>query len=102
MDGAEESGSKFFALFASAVFFQQQVTEPLFEAVEDVQDGMSGQISGEFLQLSRSEVVAMTAEQRDQAAISGAGGIELPPAGEEVMINQTDDVETIGDDAGVR
>src|SRR3954468_15309237 len=95
-------GASFSHCLRVRCFFQQQVTEPLFEAVEDVQDGMSGQISGEFLQLSRSEVVAMTAEQRDQAAISGAGGIELPPAGEEVMINQTDDVETIGDDAGVR
>src|SRR5579884_3878438 len=44
VDGAEEAVGERLALTAGAVFFEQQVTEPLFEAVDEFQHRVAGQI----------------------------------------------------------
>ena len=44
--GAEEARRQRLALLAGAVFVQQQVAEPLFEAVDQFQRRISGQVSG--------------------------------------------------------
>ena len=45
IDGAEKARDQLFTLFAGAMFFQQQVAEPLFEAIDRFQRRMLGQIS---------------------------------------------------------
>ena len=42
----------------------------------------------------------MAPHQRKQATILRAGRIDLPPAVEEVMIDEPDDMEAIGHDEG--
>ena len=43
-DGAQQTGNNLLALLARAVFFEQQVTEPLFEAIDEIENGLRGQI----------------------------------------------------------
>ena len=44
--GAEETGRQSLALLAGAVLFQQQVAEPLFEAIDQLQRRVGSQVSG--------------------------------------------------------
>ena len=73
------------------MLFQQQGTETLFEAIDLIQCRMMAEIGGQAGSLIGVKVVTMPAHQRD----------ELAPAAEKVMIHQTNDVESIGDNAGV-
>lgn len=41
----------------------------------------------------------MTTQQREQAAVLAADRIQVPPAGQEVVIDDADDMETVGHDA---
>ena len=66
VDGAEEARRQLLALFAGAVFLQQQVAELLFETVDQLQRRVSGQVGGQAKLLIGSEVVAMTAQQGEQ------------------------------------
>ena len=43
----------------------------------------------------------MAAHQREQAAILGPDRIDLAPAGQEVMVDEADDMEAIGHDLRV-
>src|ERR1700739_1406320 len=45
--------------------------------------------------------MAVAAHQREQAAVARARRIDLPPAGQEMMIDKPDDMETIGHDLGL-
>ena len=81
------------ALFACTVLFQDQVTQPLFEAVDRLQHRVVRQISGQVKLLIGPKIVAMAAHQGEQASILGAGRIEAPPTGQEVMIDDADDME---------
>ena len=51
-------------LFARTVFFQEQVTEALFEAIDFVQHGKLLKIGFQLGLLLRGEVVAMASHQR--------------------------------------
>ena len=51
--------------------------------------------------LLQGEIVAMAAHQGKQASIPGAGGIEVPPTRQEVVIDDSDHVEAVGHDARV-
>lgn len=62
---------------------------------------MVAEISSQAKLLVGSEVVAMAAHQGKQSAIFGPSGIEIAPAGEEMMVDDADHMETVGDDAGV-
>lgn len=44
------------------------------------------------------EIVTMSPHQGKQSAILGADSIDVPPTSQEVMIDQTDDMETVGQD----
>ena len=44
----------------------------------------------------------MTAHEREQTAVLRSDGIDLPPAGQEVVIHGTDDVKTVSHDACLR
>ena len=101
VDGVQQAGRQEFALVAGAVLFEQQVAEPLFESIDRRQDGPACEVIGEAVLLVGREVVAMAAHEAEQAAVFGAGGIDLAPAGEEVVVDEADDVEAVGDDAGV-
>jgi hypothetical protein len=48
--------------------------------------------------LLRRKITAVTAQEREQAAIPGAAGIQLPPQGKEMMIDQANDVKAVGHD----
>jgi hypothetical protein len=63
---------------------------------------MLSQVAGQSDLLLGAEVVAMPAHQRQQATILRSFGIQLSPAGQEVLIHQTDDMEAVGNDPGVR
>ena len=65
----EESRDQLFTLAAGLVLLQQQVAEPLFEAVDDVQRRPLRQIREQPNPLVGLEIVAMTSHQRHQAAI---------------------------------
>ena len=58
-DGLEESRNQLLALPAGFVFLQQQVAEPLFETVDDVQRRSLGEVGEKAELLFRLEVVAM-------------------------------------------
>ena len=47
------------------------------------------------------EIVAMPAHQRHQSAVLGADRIDLPPAGQEVVVDQADHMEPVGHDQRV-
>src|SRR5579884_2656051 len=80
VDGAEEAVGERLALTAGAVFFEQQVTEPLFEAVDEFQHRVAGQIGRQTGLLLGGEVVAMAAHEREQAAVLTRHRIPfLPP-----------------------
>src|ERR1017187_4999378 len=46
-------------------------------------------------------MVAMTAQQREQAAVLAADRVQVPPTGQEVVVDDADDMEAIGHDACV-
>ena len=48
------------------------------------------------------EIVAMAAHQREQAAVLTGHRVEVSPAGEELLIDETDNMEAIGDNLGLR
>ncbi|GIU77640.1 MAG: hypothetical protein KatS3mg005_0878 [Bryobacteraceae bacterium] len=98
-DSLEEAAGEAAALGAGLVLVQQQVAEAPPEAVDDLRGGMLGQLLVEALLLGRAEAVA--AHEAQQAAVAAGGGTELAPAGEEVMVDEADDVEAAGHDAGV-
>ena len=97
-DGTQKTGDQFLALSARFVFLQQQIAKPLFEAVDEVQGGALGQVGQQPDLLLGFEVVAVAAHQRDQAAVLGPGRIDLSPAGQEVVVDEADHMEAVGDD----
>src|SRR3954452_3395634 len=40
----------------------------------------------------------MASHQGDQAAILGTDGVDLPPTGQEVVVDEADDMKPVGDD----
>jgi hypothetical protein len=90
-----------FTFLAGLVFLQQQVAEALFEAVDDLQDGMFGQIGCQADFLLGFEIVAVAAHEAEQAAVLAGDRIDLPPGGQKMLIDEADDVEAVGDDTGV-
>ena len=82
-------------------FFQQQEAELLLEAVDGMQRRPFGQVGQQFHLLIGLGVVAMTAHQLDQATMFGSHRVDLPPAGQEVVVDEPDDMETIGHDQGL-
>jgi hypothetical protein len=101
-DSAQEPWNQLLALPFAFVLLQQQITEPLFEAVDQFQGWSLGQIGHEADLLLGFEVMAMPAHQGKEAAVLGPQRIDLPPAGQEVVIHQADHVETISHDDGIR
>lgn len=101
-DGFEESRDECLALFAGAVFLQQQIAEALLETIDEIQGGVQFQVRSQAQLLFGLDVVAMAAHQRQQAAVPGTNGIDVAPAGQEVMVDEADDMEAIRHDAGIR
>src|SRR5689334_8642692 len=89
------------ALLSRAVFLQQQVAQTLFETIDFGQDGELLKVGLQLGALLGLEIVAMTPHERKQAAMLGAGGVNLPPAGQEMVVDQANDVEAIGHDLGL-
>jgi hypothetical protein len=54
-DGTQKTGDQFFAFPARFVLLQQQITEPLFEAVDEVQGRPLGQVRQQTKLLLGSE-----------------------------------------------
>ena len=44
----------------------------------------------------------MAPHEREQAALARPLGIQFPPAGQEVVVNQTDYVKAVGHNLGLR
>ncbi len=95
--GAEEARGQLLALPPRFVFLEEQVAEALFEAVDEVQGRVLGQIGQQAKALIGFEVVPMPSHQREQTAVLAARRIDLSPAGQEVVVDEPDDVEAIGD-----
>jgi len=74
-------GGEFLTLLAGAMLFQQQVAEPLFEAVDDIQRRPLGQVGQEAKLRLGLEVVAVASHQRQSPAVFGSGRVDLSPAG---------------------
>jgi hypothetical protein len=83
------------------MFLEQQITEALLESIDFAQDGELIKIGLQLDGLFRLEIVTMAAHQREQAAMFGSSGVDVPPAGQEVVIDEADDMEAIGDDPGL-
>ena|ERR1700738_5153320 len=81
INGLQEPGRQWNALFARAVFLQQQITEPLFESIDFAQNWELDKISLQSRVLILAEIVAMTAHQRKQPTMFGSERIDLPPRG---------------------
>ena len=45
--------------------------------------------------------MAVAAHQRQLPAVFSAGGIDLAPTGQEMVVDEPDDIETVGHDARV-
>jgi hypothetical protein len=86
---------------AGLVFLQQQVAEALFETVDGFHGRMLGKISGQARPLCWVEIVAVAAHQAEQPAVLAGNGIDLAPAGQELLIDEAKDVKTVGDNAGL-
>jgi hypothetical protein len=98
MDRAEEARDQGLTLLAGAMLLQQEITESLFEAVNEFQGRILCQIGHQPGRLIGAEIVAMSAHQRKQAAIPAAFRIELAPAVQKMVIDEPDDVESISHD----
>ena len=100
-DGTQEARDELLTGFAGFVFLQQQVAEALFETIDLVQRRVLGQICQQARLLLGFEVMAVAAHQGHPAAVLGAYGIDLAPARQEVMVDEADDMEAVGDDESI-
>jgi len=89
------------ALTFAFVLFEQQVAELLFEPVDGIEGGPLGEIGHEPQLLFRFEVMAMAAHERQQSPVLRAHRIDLSPAGQEVVVDETDHMEAVGHDYGL-
>ncbi|HYI96811.1 MAG TPA: hypothetical protein VEX68_24935, partial [Bryobacteraceae bacterium] len=89
------------ALRAGTIFLQQQVAKLLFEAVDEFESGELGQVRREPRLLLCGKVMPVSAHQRKQSAMFGSDRIEFAPASQEVMVDETNDMEAIGHDQGI-
>ena len=62
---------------------------------------MCGEIGSEPDLLLGLEIVAVAADQRGQGAILAADRVEFLPAGQEVVMDDADDMEAISHNAGI-
>ncbi len=95
-------GASFSHCLRVRCFFQQQITEPLLEAVDEFQRRVRSQVIGKPCSLLRLQAVAVAAQEREQAAVLTRHRIQFLPAGQEVVIDEADHVEAVGHDAGLR
>lgn len=97
----EQAGDEFAALLACAVFLQQQIAEILLEAVDEMESWMLSQVLAEPLLLIRFEIVAVAAHEREQAAVFAGRRVHFPPKGQEVVVDEANDVEAVGHNLGL-
>lgn len=88
-------------LSVGTMFVQQQMAEALFELVDDFQGRDAFQVGVEFGPLYLFEIFRVATHPRHQTTMFAAGGIELLPGGQEVMVEQTYDMKAIGNDHGM-
>jgi len=72
IDGAQQARDQHLTLFTRAMFLQKQIAQTLFEAVDHFQRRTLCQIGSQLLGLSRLQIVAMPAHERQQATVPGA------------------------------
>src|SRR5512133_713405 len=101
MDAAQQARRQPAALACGAVFVQQNITESLLEAIYAIQRRMLREIVLKLSALRLREVGEVAAHQREQAPILGAGGIELAPERQEMLVDEANDMEAVGHDQGV-
>ncbi len=77
------------------MLLQKQITQPLFEPVDQFQHRAFREIGAESNGLLRSEIVPVTAHEREQTSILRADAIQIAPAVQEVMVHQPDHMKTI-------
>jgi hypothetical protein len=94
-------GASFSHCLRVRCFFQQQITEPLLEAVDEFQRRVRSQVIGEPCSLLRLQAVAVAAHEREQSAVARACGIEFAPAGQERVVDDANHGEAVGHDARV-
>jgi hypothetical protein len=99
VQGTQEPRDQNFPLPTGAMFLQQQIAEPLLEAVDEFQGWVFFQIGGEPKQLIGAQIMAVAAHQQQQTAILAGDGIYVAPASQEVMIDDADDMKAVGHDA---
>jgi hypothetical protein len=72
----------------------------LLEAVDDPEGRMRRQMGIELHLLSGLQVVTVSAHERHEAAVLAAGGIQIPPAGQKVVVDEADDMKAVCHNAG--
>jgi hypothetical protein len=77
VDGSEEPRDQPPALVTGTLLLQQQGCQMLFEAPDDTEGGVGGKVVSKPGSLFGFEVAPVAAQQRQQSAIPGSGGIEL-------------------------
>src|SRR5579871_876392 len=100
-DIGQEAACQLLAAFLISPLLEQAVAEPLFEAVNHFQGWVLPQIRRQALVLQNREVVAMAAHQGEQPAVFSSNRVKELPAGQKVMIDGADHVESIGHNLGV-
>ena len=84
------------------MLLQQQVAEPLFEAVDQLQGRMCGQIGGQAKLSDRARRLWRWRRISDsRPRFLRAYRIDVSPAGQEVMIDEANDMEAVGHDARI-
>ena len=100
-DCAQEARDQLLALFTGFVLLQQQVAEPLLKPIDFVQRGVLRQIREQPYLLLGFEVMTMAPHQRHQSTVLRTGRVDLAPASQEVVVDETDHMEAVGDDESV-
>jgi hypothetical protein len=80
------------------VTVQEEPTELLLKRIERLQFRMLAEIGGEAFPLFGAQVLLAPTRQREQPAIPAAFRIGRAPSGEEVEIDQPDDMKAIRND----
>src|SRR5689334_8521803 len=83
------------------MLFQHQVAEALFEPIDLAERRELVEVALQLGFLVRIEVMAVPPHQREQAAMLGSEGIDFPPTSQELMVDEADDVETVGHNLGL-
>lgn len=73
----------------------------MFDSEDTLQRRTLGEVGRQTVSLTGFEVVLMAPYQREQGAVFGPGRIDVPPTGQQMMVDEVDHVKPVGDNDGL-